>query len=807
MFWRSHLRGGGLGTRPVIDFLGDAEGTAEGGDAATLVDDGASFDAGLAGGHVAIVDGTGAGQIRAVASASGSELAVAPDWTTPPAADSVYVAVTPGASITAVAVDSTVWMEESTAAFGFSLLQRAQDALDVRAAVRLIPSTHNFFAADNRPWNGIGTDAGRGNISYHSTGFARVRRGEDPLLPLDGSGPNPLNVVEGAVASAGAATLRAPGAFAGLDLRPPPPNYRYQFPGLRGSEYIVAITSGTGFKQTRRVAANDADALQLEEPWGVLPAPGDGFEVQEIVAMPEAINPAEGYVANWNNKAATADEGDGFGRNHRVAFILERLAADDSWTRDDQRQLNEDVAGLDGKGKFGRYLVPRLRQAVDAVGNGGVAEVDTVLAALEAHEGAPAFGRSFVDPVEDTQTYGEVPFLDSLVTKLSQAIFGDELSGAVGVPGGSRGLAMVLHAIDQAAGDVPGSYAQQYGGDYFGGAGWQAVVRDALAELAPAGIPPKGARPQSRYRHPLAAAFPILEFPSTPAGNRGIWEQIVEAGPVVEGEFVFPLGQSGLIVSDAGGLPAPTPHTTTLHPIWRDWRFVPMLHVSGDLEQSGTGDVDGDGVLDGYERWYFGDAKAKAKSDADGDQASLLDEFLAGADPTDADTDGDGILDGLDGTVGLEPDAQDRLRSAFLDLDGRFALPGGGRDRLRVAGRFGSGAAAFDPAANDLTLTLSDANGVLFDVTLPAGTLTTKNGRTFHYRDKAGSLGGVEEAVFSVGKDARKPAKLKLETVAQDFSTVGLAAREVLAELAIGGHTVHDARTWGPKQKALVAGK
>ena len=84
---------------------------------------------------------------------------------------------------------------------------------------------------------------------------------------------------------------------------------------------------------------------------------------------------------------------------------------------------------------------------------------------------------------------------------------------------------------------------------------------------------------------------------------------------------------------------------------------------------------------------------------------------------------------------------------------------------------------------------------------------STKNGRTFHSRDKAGSLGGVEEAVFSVGKDARKPAKLKLETVAQDFSTVGLAAREVFAELAIGGHTVHDERTWGPKQKALVAGK
>ena len=118
--------------------------------------------------------------------------------------------------------------------------------------------------------------------------------------------------------------------------------------------------------------------------------------------MPEAINPAEGYTANWNNKAATADEGDNFGRQFRHIFILERLAAENAWDRDKQRQLNKDVAGLDGKGDFGRFLIPRLRQAVDAVGNGGNPAVDTVLAALEAHQAAPDFGRSFIDPVTAT---------------------------------------------------------------------------------------------------------------------------------------------------------------------------------------------------------------------------------------------------------------------------------------------------------------------------------------------------------------------------------------------------------------------
>ena len=92
-------------------------------------------------------------------------------------------------------------------------------------------------------------------------------------------------------------------------------------------------------------------------------------------------------MANWNNKAATADDVDGFGRTHRTQFILEALADDASWTRADQRQLNEDVAGLEGRGRIGQILVPRLREAVDALGNGGVAEVDAVLAAARGVRG------------------------------------------------------------------------------------------------------------------------------------------------------------------------------------------------------------------------------------------------------------------------------------------------------------------------------------------------------------------------------------------------------------------------------------
>ena len=270
---------------------------------------------------------------------------------------------------------------------------------------------------------------------------------------------------------------------------------------------------------------------------------------------------------------------------------------------------------------------------------------------------------------------------------------------------------------------------------------------------------------------------------------------------MVNGEFVFPLGQSGLAVGTfVTGITYLDPNTTSLHPIWRDWRFVPMLHVAQDLEEFGTPDADGDGVFDGYERWYAGDTRAKAKSDADRDGASLLEEFLAGADAGSADSDGDGIVDGQDRA------GQDRLRSGFLGLRGRFSLRGAGRDRLLLDGRIGS-SPQFDPGVQDLTIAVRDAGGELYAVTIPAGTMTSKNGRTFRFEDPSGALGGLAQAVLRLPRTERRPAKLALRTVARDFSGVGTTARDVEVEVSIGAHRIGDERPWGPSRGDLVSGK
>ncbi len=829
----SSANGSTAGDRPVEAFAGDVAGDVESGTGTTLVDTDVTFAGTLVGGHVALVDGTGAGQIRLISAASGDTLTVGSAWATAPDSTTEYVAANSGNVITAVVGEAPMWLEESTTAHGFSRFQRSDDVLDLRAAVRLIPSTHNFYNADNQPHNGIGSNTGTGNILYATSGFRRVRQdATDDRLPVDGTAPNGFNVVTGVVDSAAANSLTDVGAFVAQDLDAEAINFSYDNPDDNGEEYVVVITAGNGYHQARRISTNSDDTLTLEADWGVIPSTGDTYVVYQIYAMPEAVNPSEGFSANWNNKQAVANDimlGEN-GRNHRVELILEQLSLDSSITRGDLRDLNKFVAGVEDPGTPGRYLLGRLNAALTA--NGDCSSIDEE---LNTNNGFPERGRAFTNALiiepEGTTVANAVEslapsYVRGWATDLAADIYGDEY-GAAGVSllTGDAAIGWALHAIDDEAGDVTDAYDEAYSGDYFNGTDWEQVVHDSFCDYALA-HPTVGTknRDMRSYNHPLAglpcgqSCFDFdgngvpdahrtpVEFDPTPDGNRGTWEQIVEVGPTVVGEFIYPMGQSGHIEGSAIGFSASAVkqslHTSTLQPLWRDWRFAPMLRVCEDVTFGGDedGDTDNDGVLDGFEKWYYGSLSNGATSDTDGDSADLAKEYRWGSDPTLADTDGDTTDDGND----VAP--QDRLCVAgtLKKLSVKdIAVPG--KDKvtakwtvpLRVCiGSDNQTACTVDadcgvagrcrrinvnPQLDTLRITTADDTPLL-DVEIPESQAlwTDKDGVKFSYSDKDAVNGPVSKVKVSANE---KKGTLSLQFGAKNFD---LAASPDVAAGVVG---------------------
>jgi hypothetical protein len=74
------------------------------------------------------------------------------------------------------------------------------------------------------------------------------------------------------------------------------------------------------------------------------------------------------------------------------------------------------------------------------------------------------------------------------------------------------------------------------------------------------------------------------------------------------------------------------------------------------LVPGGSGeDLDGDGMADWWEYYYFGDLARDGTGDWDGDGLIDLAEFEYGTDPTNPDSDGDGFTDGDEVAAGTDP--------------------------------------------------------------------------------------------------------------------------------------------------------
>jgi penicillin amidase len=390
-----------------------------------------------------------------------------------PVLRSIHGPVVGSSGINAITQKRAHWQRELESVHGFFGFDRARNVQQFEAAVKLIPTSHNFIYADKT-----------GNIAYWQAG-------QVPLRPV------------------------------GFDSRLP-------FPGNGSAEW----------------------------PGGTLP-------------IPTSINPAQGYLANWNNKPSVDyDNADNqvFGKQFRLWDINDRLATG-TISLEDMRDIPKDIARVKAIGREARFLKPYLLAALTAVpaAHPLAAQAKAIVEAWD--------GNAFSDAVTSTNLHsGEVIFSTWLTLMLTNT-FADEL----GTRANEASSNMLIHALDFA---LMGESGVPPSRDYFNGINPNAVMSatfdQTLALLAAAqGSNPAawtGPRGSITFTHPIVGVVA-----SIPNSNRATYGQIVVLGrPHIFGESIFTLGQSGFLRLVLPSSFAFDPHFMDQLGLFRNFEYKPM---------------------------------------------------------------------------------------------------------------------------------------------------------------------------------------------------------------------------------------
>lgn len=163
-----------------------------------------------------------------------------------------------------------------------------------------------------------------------------------------------------------------------------------------------------------------------------LPIPGTGeydFGAPLTFSeLPQAIDPAQGYVANWNNKPAYGWlDGEGLGSTsrpggpgQRVTSITDLLATRSDWTFADLRAIDRHHGIRDHRAREYMPLLRAVREARAA----GLSEIERAALDLVLAWNGDAFGPT--QDIEDEQTRdGPAPSIfGALVTGMREEMFG-----------------------------------------------------------------------------------------------------------------------------------------------------------------------------------------------------------------------------------------------------------------------------------------------------------------------------------------------------------------------------------------------
>jgi penicillin amidase len=297
-----------------------------------------------------------------------------------------------------------------------------------------------------------------------------------------------------------------------------------------------------------------------------LPLPGTGEAEWPggVIPMPVSINPAEGWLANWNNKPAVwynNSDNSWFGKQNRVLEIQQHFFGSQLISLQDMFDIPKDIARVKELGRDSRYVLPYLLNALAAAPS-------THPLAPEATALLQSWDQNVVDDAI-TSTQYDVAYTIYWVwrDKLVHNVFGDEMGAHVKDVDPN----VLLHTLDGSASAVLPHL------DYFDGADRSMVMVRSLEEALDSlsfvfgtndigqWVVPRG---ETVFQHPLG-----IEIGRIPLSNRSTYAQVVVLnGTGVAGYNIIPLGQSGFI-SPSGDL---DPHFRDQLDLYRNFEYKHM---------------------------------------------------------------------------------------------------------------------------------------------------------------------------------------------------------------------------------------
>ena len=320
-----------------------------------------------------------------------------------------------------------------------------------------------------------------------------------------------------------------------------------------------------------------------------LPAKGDGSEdwtgIRPFSDVPKTLNPAQGWIANWNNRSGkgivSTVEGSPWGAADRVVEIMSRIEAKDRFSPEEVWNILPETSFVDVNA---RYFVPRILAAGAALPADDPRQ--PMLAALadwDTRQIRDADGKATSPAVAILRTWMDVMVADVLLDD-APAIPSKVMQIRIALPS-----ALLNNALLGDKAGVPQTY------DFFNGADPHEAVLAALEKTRVALTEAYGGD-VAAWRMPLDQhVFDTKNYLGIPqagadeglavgtAMNRGTENDMIRFR---DGKVTFcavtPPGQSGFIAPDG----TKSPHYDDQLQLYADFGCRPQAFYAEDVETS-----------------------------------------------------------------------------------------------------------------------------------------------------------------------------------------------------------------------------